>query len=375
MRNLTALLLLLLLALACNKGGGGDNVILIGNFGSMTGAEATFGISTRDGIQLAVDEVNAAGGLLGKKVEMKNYDNQGKPEEARLSVEKLINVDKVVALLGEVASSRSLAAAPVAQQNGVPMITPSSTNPEVTKKGDYIFRTCFIDPYQGKVMAKFALNSLKKLKAAILRDSKSDYSVGLADYFTKTFTEGGGTIVADEKFISGDVDFKAQLTSIKQKGADVIFIPAYYTEVGLIARQARELGLNQPLLGGDGWDSPKLTEIGGKAMEGAYFSNHYASADPRPEVQTFISTYKAKFGSTPDGLAATGYDAAHILFNAIKAAGSVDSKKLRDAIGATKDYQGVTGTISLNAQRDAEKSAVVLQVTGSDYKFVESVAP
>lgn len=374
MRNLIALTLLLAMALSCNKGGGGDT-ILIGNYGSMTGAEATFGISTRDGIQLAVDEVNAAGGVLGKKVEMKNYDNQGKPEEARLSVEKLINSDRVVALLGEVASSRSLAAAPVAQQNGVPMITPSSTNPEVTKKGDYIFRTCFIDPYQGKVMAKFALNTLKKTKAAILRDSKSDYSVGLADYFTKTFIEAGGTIVADEKFISGDVDFKAQLTSIKQKGAEVIFIPAYYTEVGLIARQARELGLSQPLLGGDGWDSPKLTEIGGKALEGSYFSNHYASADPRPEVQNFISKYKAKFGTTPDGLAATGYDAAHILFNAIKAAGTVEGPKLRDAIAATKDYHGVTGVISLNAQRDAEKSAVVLQVVGSDYKFVESVAP
>jgi len=373
MRKFSALIALLLLALACNKGGG--DTILVGNYGSMTGAEATFGISTRDGILLAMEEVNAAGGVLGKKLELKYYDNQGKPEEARLSVEKLINVDKVVALLGEVASSRSLAAAPVAQQNGVPMITPSSTNPEVTKKGDFIFRTCFIDPYQGAVMAKFALNSLSKKKAAILRDSKSDYSVGLADYFTKTFTEGGGSIVADEKFISGDVDFKAQLTSIKSKGAEVIFVPAYYTEVGLIARQARELGLNQPLLGGDGWDSPKLTEIGGKAVEGSYFSNHYAVSDPRPEVQKFITTYKAKFGTIPDGLAATGYDAAHILFNAIKAAGTVEGKKLRDAIAATKDYSGVTGVITLNAQRDASKSAVVLQVKDGQYSFVESVAP
>lgn len=373
MHKLLGLITVLTLGLACNKDDG--KTILVGNFGSMTGAEATFGISTRDGILLAVDEINAAGGLLGKKVELKYYDNQGKPEEARLSVEKLINVDKVVAVLGEVASTRSLAGAPVAQQYQVPMITPSSTNPEVTKKGDYIFRTCFIDPYQGRVMAKFASESLKAKKAAILRDSKSDYSVGLAEFFTKTFTQDGGTIVADEKFASGDVDFKAQLTSIKQKGADVIFIPGYYTEVGLIARQARELGLNQPLLGGDGWDSPKLIEIGGKALEGSYFSNHYAVTDPRPEVVSFIASYKKKYGSVPDGLAATGYDAAHILFAAIKRANSVDGKALRDSIAATKDHPGVSGVISLNEQRDAQKSAVVLQVMNGEYKFVQSVAP
>ena len=353
----------------------GSDKIVIGNFGSMTGAEATFGISTRDGIILAVEEWNKAGGLLGKQIELKAYDNQGKPEEARLSVEKLINVDNVVAVLGEVASTRSLAAAPVAQQYKVPMISPSSTNPLVTQKGDYIFRVCFIDPFQGEVMAKFAFNSLKLKKAAILRDSKSDYSMGLANYFIKTFEGLGGTIVADEKFVSGDVDFKAQLTSIKNKSPEFIFVPGYYTEVGLIARQAREAGVKVPLMGGDGWDSDKLTEIGGAAVEGSYFSNHYTVEDPRPEVQNFITNYTARFGSKPDALAASGYDAARVLFEAIKRADSIDGAKVRDQIAATKEFNGATGIITINPQRDATKSAVVLQVVGKVFKFVESVKP
>lgn len=367
------LFLFLILVSACQHKEG--DKILIGYFGSMTGAEATFGLSTRDGVILAIEEYNKAGGLLRKQIELKAYDNQGKPEEARLSVEKLINIDNVVALLGEVASTRSLAAAPVAQQYKVPMISPSSTNPEVTQKGDYIFRVCFIDPFQGEVMAKFAFNSLKLKKAAVLRDSKSDYSMGLADYFIKTFEKLGGTVVADEKFVSGDVDFKAQLTSIKGKAPEFIFIPAYYTEVGLIARQAREQGIKAPLMGGDGWDSDKLTEIGGEAVVGSYFSNHYTDEDPRPEVQNFISNYTARFGSKPDALAASGYDAARILFEAIKRADSIDGQKIRDALAATKDFNGATGIISINENRDATKSAVVLQVVKKAFKFVESINP
>lgn len=363
---------LLVVFAACNKGG---DKLIVGNFGSMTGAEATFGISTKQGIELAVEEYNAAGGLLGKQIELKAYDNQGKPEEARLSVEKLINVDNAFAILGEVASTRSLAGAPVAQQNKIPMISPSSTNPLVTQKGDYIFRVCFIDPFQGEVMAKFAFNSLKLKKAAILRDSKSDYSMGLANFFIDTFTKLGGEVVADEKYVSGDVDFKAQLTSIKNKGPEFIFIPGYYTEVGLIARQAREQGLKVPFLGGDGWDSDKLTEIGGEAVQGAYFSNHYSVEDTRPEVLTFINAFQKKFGNKPDALAASGYDAAKVLFEAVKKAGSVEGPKLRDAIASTKDHSGATGVITINEQRDATKSAVVLQVTGNLFKFVESVNP
>ena len=365
-------MLMVILVTGCqNK----SDKIVVGNFGSMTGAEATFGISTRDGIILAVEEWNKAGGVLGKQIELKAYDNQGKPEEARLSVDKLITVDNVVAVLGEVASTRSLAGAPVAQQNKVPMISPSSTNPAVTQKGDYIFRVCFIDPFQGEVMAKFAFNNLGLKKAGILRDSKSDYSMGLANYFIKTFTALGGEIVGDEKFVSGDVDFKAQLTNLKSKNPQFLYIPGYYTEVGLIARQAREQGLKVPLMGGDGWDSDKLTEIGGESVDGSYFSNHYTQEDPRPEVQNFIKNYQARFGTKPDALAASGYDAARILFEAIKSAQSVEGPKIRDALASTKEFNGVTGIITINPQRDATKSAVVLQVKGKEFKYVATVNP
>lgn len=365
-------LALALFAVGCqNK----SDKIVVGNFGSMTGSEATFGISTRDGILLAVEEWNKNGGLLGKQIELKAYDNQGKPEEARLSVEKLINIDNVVAVLGEVASTRSLAGAPVAQQNKVPMISPSSTNPAVTQKGDYIFRVCFIDPFQGEVMAKFAFNNLKLKKAAILRDSKSDYSMGLANYFIKTFEALGGQIVGDEKYVSGDVDFKAQLTNLKSKGPEFIYVPGYYTEVGLIARQAREQGIKVPLMGGDGWDSDKLVEIGGNAIEDSYFSNHYTQEDPRPEVQNFIKNYQARFGTKPDALAASGYDAARILFEAIKSTNSIEGQKIRDALAQTKNFNGVTGIITINEQRDATKSAVVLQVKGKAFKYVATVEP
>ncbi len=374
MRVLLASLMLVLFTVVTGCQNKSDK-IMVGNFGSMTGAEATFGISTRDGIIMAVDEYNKAGGLLGKQIELKAYDNQGKPEEARLSVEKLINIDNVVAVLGEVASTRSLAGAPVAQQYKVPMISPSSTNPLVTQKGDYIFRVCFIDPFQGEVMAKFAFETLKLTKAAILRDSKSDYSMGLANYFIKKFESLGGTIVGDEKFVSGDVDFKAQLTSLKQKSPEFIFVPGYYTEVGLIARQAREQGIKVPLMGGDGWDSDKLTEIGGESVNGSYFSNHYTVEDPRPEVQNFIKNYQTRFGTKPDALAASGYDAARILFEAIKTSNSVDGKAIRDALAATKNFNGVTGIITINEQRDATKSAVVLQVQGKEFKYVATVNP
>jgi branched-chain amino acid transport system substrate-binding protein len=341
----------------------------------MTGAEATFGVSTRDGIILAIEEWNKRGGLLGKEIALKAYDNQGKPEEARLSVERLITLDNAVAVIGEVASTRSLAGAPVAQNYQVPMVSPSSTNPLVTQKGDYIFRICFIDPFQGEVMAKFAINNLKLKKAAILRDSKSDYSMGLANYFIKTFTDLGGEIVGDEKFVSGDVDFKAQLTSLKMKNPDFLYIPAYYTEVGLIARQAREQGIKGPLLGGDGWDSDRLVEIGGEAVNGSYFSNHYTSEDPRPQVGNFIKNFETRFGYKPDALNASGYDAARILFEAIASSKSTSGKSIRDALASTKNFDGVTGVININEHRDAKKSAVVLQVNGKDFKYVATVDP
>ncbi|MBI4925010.1 MAG: ABC transporter substrate-binding protein, partial [Bdellovibrio sp.] len=290
-----------------------SNEILIGEVGSLTGNEATFGTSTHNGIDLAFREVNKKGGVNGRMLKLLTLDDQGKPEEAALAVKKLITQTKVTAVLGEVASSRSLAMAPIAQRYKVTMLSPSSTNPKVTQLGDYIFRVCFIDPFQGHVMAKFALDTLKAKKVAILRDVKNDYSVGLANFFTDTFKKNGGTVLVDQSYSAGDIDFKSQLTAIRAKNPEAIFIPGYYTEVGLIARQARELGIKVPLLGGDGWDSPKLKEIGGSAIENSYFSNHYSEEDKSPQVVEFIKNYKEVYGSVPDGLAAMGYDAAKVL--------------------------------------------------------------
>jgi len=361
-----------LIIFACGKK---EDVIKIGEYGSLTGSTATFGINTDRGIQMAVEKINQEGGLLGKKVVVMVEDDQGKPEEAATAVKKLINQDKVIAVLGEVASSRSLAAAPICQEAKVPMITPSSTNPKVTQVGDFIFRVCFIDPFQGEVMAKFAYNTLKIKRAAILRDIKNDYSVGLADYFKDIFTKLGGQIVADESYSEGDIDFRAQLTSVKTKNPETIFVPGYYTEVGLLVRQARDLGFKIPIIGGDGWDSPKLVEIGGKALNGCYYSNHYSPEDTSQVIQNFVKEFQAKYNEIPDAMAPLGYDAAMILFEAIKKAGTTDGAKVREIIAQTQDYPGITGKITIDEERNAVKPAVVLKVEGGKIKFVETVHP
>ena len=353
----------------------GPTEIVIGEFGSLTGTAATFGISTKNGIDIAIDEVNKAGGLLGKKVRVIVEDDQGKPEEAQTVVTKLVNKDQVIAVLGEVASSRTIAAAPVAQQNGIPMITPSSTNEKVTQIGDYIFRVCFLDPFQGYVTAKFATNTLKVKNVAILRDIKNDYSVGLAEAFAENLKKMGGNIVANESYSEGDTDFGAQLTSIKSKKPEAVFLPGYYTEVGLALRQAKKLGLTVPFIGGDGWDSAKLVEIGGDAVNGSYYANHLWVSDPNPTVQKFVEGYKTRFSATPDALAALAFDAANILFEAIKRANSTEGAKLRDAIAQTKDYPGITGTITLGPDRNAVKPAVILEVKDGKLVKVESIAP
>jgi branched-chain amino acid transport system substrate-binding protein len=352
-----------------------SQTIKVGEIGSMTGSEATFGISTHQGIELAIKEQNARGGVKGKKLELINVDNQGKPEEAAIGTTKLITQDKVIAVLGEVASSRSLAMAPIAQKNKIPMISPSSTNPKVTTIGDYIFRVCFIDPFQGEVMAKFAAETLKVKKVAILRDVKSDYSLGLSDYFKAAFVKGGGEIVVDQTYSSGDVDFNSQLTSIRSKKPEAIFIPGYYTEVGLIAKQARKLGIKVPLLGGDGWDSTKLYEIGGKSLNNSYFSNHYSKDDQAPSVQTFVKNYEAAYKATPDGLAAMGYDAALVLIAAMEKTKNLTPKEIRDAIASTKDFSAVTGKISIDDKRNASKPAVVLEVKDGKFLYKSTVSP
>lgn len=369
---LAALLLVGLLA-GCQHNA---DEIRIGEFGSLTGGTATFGTSSHEGLALALDEINAGGGLLGKPVRVITEDNQSKPEESVTAVLKLIKQDQVSAVIGEVASSRSLAAAPQCQNNGIPMLSPASTNPKVTQVGDYIFRACFIDPFQGSTMAKFAVDRLHAKRIAILTDTKNDYSVGLTQFFRETAKKLGAEIVAEESYSEGDIEFKAQLTEIKTANPDAVYVPGYYTECALIARQARELGLNVPLLGGDGWDSPKTVEIGGKAVEGVYITNHYSPEDQRPEVQKFIADYKAKYGGkTPDAMAVLGYDAMKMMADAIRRAGSTDGAKVRDALATTKNFPGVSGQISMDAERNARKDIVVLTIRDGRYRFVESIAP
>jgi branched-chain amino acid transport system substrate-binding protein len=352
-----------------------DQGIKIGFYGATTGPTATFALSGRNGAALAVEQLNAAGGVLGKKIVLLSEDDRGEASEAASAVSKLITRDHVVALIGEQASSRTLAAAPIAQSYGVPMISPTSTNVEVTKKGEYIFRACFIDAYQGRAVADFARRDLKAKTAAILIDARSDYSVGLAAAFRKSFEAQGGKITSELKYEEGDADFSAQLTAMRPGQPDVLFIPGYYTDAGLIARQAKSLGLKATLLGADGWDSPKLVEIGGEAMEGAYFANHYSVDDPSPAVRKFVDAYKARYGAEPDSIAASSYDAMRMLADAITRAGSTEGARVRDALAATKDFPGVTGTITMDADRNPVKAAVILKVQGGRYRFAGSVAP
>src|SRR5881275_3489991 len=387
MRRMSAKFLVCMLAVAigCKKEqqGGGNvgaadtGVIKIGEVGSMTGTEATFGTSSDRGIQLAVTEVNEGGGIKGRQIQVIALDDEGKPEEAATAATRLIASEHVLALLGEVASTRSLFMAPKAQAAKVPMVSPSSTNEKVTAVGDYIFRACFIDPFQGYVMAKFATDTLKLKKAAILRDVRNDYSVGLAKVFNDNFTKLGGQIVDNESYSSGDVDFKAQLTNIKGAAPNALYVPGYYTDVGLIARQAREVGLTVPLLGGDGWDSEKLYEIGGAALEGSYFSNHYSVDDPSPRIQEFVAKFKKEYGGQlPDSLAAQAYDAAGMLFEAMQKSSDLAGPNVRQALADTKNFHGVTGDITLDASRNPLKPAVVLQVAkGGKYDFVTKIYP
>ena len=374
-RTILALLLIttLLASFACERrgsnnstDGGGD--IVVGYYGDLTGRTASFGQSTKNGVEMAIDEINNTGGVMGRKVRVIVEDDQGEPNKAATVVSKLVNQDRVHAVLGEVASSNSLAAAPKAQEAKVPMISPSSTNPNVTQVGDYIFRVCFIDPFQGDVMAKFSANNLKAKKAAILYDFNSDYSRGLREFFTRSFKQLGGQIVAEQSYTQGDRDFSGQLTAIRSAAPDVIYVPGYYGEVGVIANQTKQLGIKAPLLGGDGWDSPQLWQLGGAALNGDYISNHYSVDDPSPAIQKFVADYKARFNILPDALAALGYDSMRVLADAIKRAGGTDSAKLRDAIAQTKNFAGVTGSITIDKDRNAVKPAVVLKL--QDQKFV-----
>ena len=347
------------------------NDILLGEYSSMTGTTATYGKSTHNGVMMAVDEANKAGGVLGKQIRVQLEDDSSKPEQAATAVTKLINSDNVLMVIGEVASSRSLAAAPICQAAGVPMMSPASTNPKVTQVGDYIFRACYIDPVQGRIIAHLGSQDMKAKSAAILRDIKNAYSVGLADSIKAEFIKNGGKIVADESFGEGDKDFRAQLTTIKGTNPDIVFVPAYYNECALIARQMRSLGMTQAILGGDGIESPKLIEIGGAAVNGTMFTTHFSSESHEPLAAKFVQNYQQRYGVIPDGLAAVGYDAARLSIDGIKRAGATDRGKIRDALAATKDFPGVSGKITFNAQRDPIKPMAVVKVENGKYVFVK----
>jgi len=367
------LLTLAVLALALRA----QDTIKVGEYASLTGKEASFGQQSHKGLTLAIEELNAAGGVLGKKLELITEDNQTKPGESATAVKKLISRDKVVALIGEVASGRSLEAAPIAQAAKIPMIAPAATNPKVTQTGNYIFRVCFIDPFQGTVMAKFAQTDLKAKKVAVLSSVSNAYSVGLAKFFKETFTANGGIIVSEKNFSEGDKDFRAQLTAVKAAGADAVFVPSYYTEAALIARQARDLGINVPFFGGDGWVADQLLEIGGEALNGCYYSTHFSPENQDPVVQTFVKKFKARWGANenPDAFAALGYDAAYVLVDAIKRAGSTEGPKLRNALAATQNFAGVTGVTNIDGNRDASKPAAIIAIKNGKLEFLKTVAP
>lgn len=367
----------MLVATGCKKNQQESSEIRIGHVASKTGDTATFGTSADKGIRLALDQINQAGPVLGKPVTVITEDDRSLNDEAKTVTEKLINRDHVCAILGEIASSRSIAMAPVCQDAKIPMLSPGSTNPKVTQMGDYIFRACFIDEYQGAAMADFAVKTLKAKKYAVLYAANSDYSVGLKDFFEKAADKLGAQKTIESSYSEkADNDFRSQLTKIRDTNPDVIVVPGYYTEAGQIAHQARELGITVPLLGGDGWDSDQLLKIGGDALNGCYFANHYAPDENRPAVQEFVSAFKAKYnGEVPDAMAILGYDAMKLMVDAIKRAGSTDGTKIRDALAATKDFPGAAGTITIDQNRNAKKPIVIVGIQDGKLHFVASVNP
>jgi branched-chain amino acid transport system substrate-binding protein len=350
--------------------------IKLGEYASLTGKEAGFGQTSHHGVVLALEEINAAGGVLGRPLELAYEDNQTKPGESATVVKKLISRDKVVALIGEVSSGRSLEAAPIAQAAHIPMVAPAATNPKVTQVGNYIFRVCFIDPFQGTVMAKFAQNDLKAKKVAILSSVSNAYSLGLAKFFKETFTANGGVVAEEKNFSEGDKDFRAQLTAVKAAGVDAVFVPGYYTESALIVRQARDLGLTVPFFGGDGWEDEQLLKIGGEALNGCFYSTHFSAENTDPVVAQFAARYKARWnGEVPGAFSALGYDAVYVIADAIKRAGTTDGPKLRDALAATKDFPGVSGVTTIDKDRNASKAATIIALQDGKAKFYKTVAP
>ena len=362
---------------ATGGSGSGGGEIVIGEYASFTGPQADFGHQTDQGIKQAFEEVNAAGGIdvAGKKmtVKLETEDDASDATKADTAVKRLVDEKNVIAVLGEVASSCSLAGGKVCQDKGVPMISPSSTNVNVTVGRDYVFRVCFLDSYQAAVVARFAHDGLKANTAAIFTNKGEAYSVGFSDEFEKAFVKYGGKIAAKQTYGSKDQDFRSSLTALKAANPDVILVPGYYGDSGQIVKQARDQGINIPILGGDGWSSSQLLTIGGSAVNGCYFSDHMSIKDPRPTVQNFVSGYKKKYNVDPTSMSALGYDAAKILFASISRAKSTGKKAIRDAIAQTRDFDGVSGNISIDENRNAKKSAVMIAVKNNSFDYAATI--
>lgn len=364
----------------CTNSAGND--VKVGMVYELTGNTASYGTSAADGAKLAFKEINANGGVLGKQIKIVTADNKGEPSESANAMTKVITQDKVIAVTGFTVSSCGIAGSSVAEDNKIPLVAAATVNPRVTVDGatgkvkDYTFRACFIDSFQGTVSANFALNSLKTKKSAIMIDSSSDYSKGLAQIFKDVFTKGGGQVLVEEAYLQKDQDFKSILTKIKAQNPEIVYIPGYYEDVGKIVKQARELGITIPILGGDAWDSPKLVEIGSpEALNNTYFTNFYSVQDTNPASQAFVEAYKKEYSQLPDSMAAMGYDAAYLLVDAIKRANSVDSEKIREALAGTKDFKSVSGSMNLSATHDAVRGVVIIEMKDGKQVYKETVKP
>lgn len=380
----TRYLLVLLICMAGLVAGCSDSAgkgdIKIGMVYELTGSTASYGTSAANGAKLAFKEINANGGVLGKQLQIITADNKGEPSESANAMTKVITQDRVVAVTGFTVSSCGIAASVVAEDNKIPFVAAATVNPKVTvdertgKVKDYTFRACFIDSFQGTVGANFALTSLKARTAAILIDNSSDYSKGLSRVFEDVFTGKGGQIVAEQAYLQKDQDFKSTLTAIKAQNPELLYIPGYYEDVGKIIKQARELGITVPILGGDAWDSPKLAELGGaQALNNTYFTNFYSVEDKNPVSNSFIEAYKKEYGQLPDSMAAMGYDAANLLIDAIKRANSTESAKIREALSTTKNFKSVSGDMALNSTHDAVRGVVIMEMKDGKQVYKETV--
>lgn len=361
----------------CREKGGdtGAQAIRLGLFGALSGSEAGLGQYTDMGATLALEEVNAAGGVLGRRLEMVREDNRTTAGESATAVKKLLSRDQVVAVIGDGNSGRCLEAGPLCQAAGVPMVSPAATNPKVTEIGDCIFRVCFTDPFQGAVMARFARESLGLSKVGLLVDASAPYSLGLASVFRERFAAEGGSVVSEQRFSGGDKDFRAQLTALKSAGIEAVFAPSYYHSGGLILRQARDLGFDGPMLGSDGWEAPELLEVAGRTAEGAYFPVHFSPENTDPLVAGFLDRFRRRFGKLPTGVSALAFDTLQIIADAIRRAGSAEPPAIRAALASTRDFQGITGRISMDPGRNARKPAVIIGVRDGTFRFLRVVDP